>query len=496
MNSKKRLNRALGVSALCLILGGCAVGSPYQRPQADMPAAWQTPGVQDAQSSSVETVAGSQIDATWWQAFGSAELDGLMQQAMSANRDLAAALQRIEQARAAAGIAGASRLPSANASLSGSKNRSDSGPERSSDASQLGLSVAYEADLWGLNAASAAAARARLQASVFDRDAVALMLQAEVANTYFQALSLQDRIAIARKNLDAARQVLALVDLRFENGAISGLEVAQQRTSVLNLEAQLPQLEQDYRNTLSALALLLGQAPQGFDIQGKSLASLQVPAIAAFQPPGLLERRPDIQRTEAQLVAASADLRAARAALYPNLKLSASATASGILTGGSGLASSLVASLAQVIFDGGRLSGQAQQSAARQAELVQQYLQDILTALKEVQDSLGATTTTATRQALLEQAADQAAEANRIASVKYRAGSSDLLTVLDSQRTQYSAEDSALQARYNRLTATVNLVKALGGGWQRENSDRAAVLKTNAASLSAANAGIKTAASL
>lgn len=474
MNSKIRLSQMLGVSTLCLILGGCAVGSPYQRPQADLPSQWQTPGTtalhaaQAAAQPSAQPGTSTQIDPAWWQAFGSPELDGLMQEAMTANRDLAAAFQRIEQSRAAAGIAGASRLPSANASLGGSKNRSDTGAERNSDASQLGLSVAYEADLWGLNAASTAAARARLQASVFDRDAVALILQAEVASSYFQALSLQDRLAIARKNLDAARQVLALVDVRFEHGANSGLEVAQQRTSVLNLEAQLPQLEQEYRSTLSALALLLGRAPQGFKIEGKSLAGLQVPAIAAFQPPELLERRPDIQRSEAQLVAANADLRAARAALYPNLKLSASATANGILTGGAGVAGSLVASLAQVIFDGGRLSGQVQQSQARQAELTQQYLQGLLTALKEVQDSLGATATTATRQTLLQQAADQAAEANRIASVKYRAGSTDLLTVLDSQRTQYSAEDSALQARYNRLTATVNLYKALGGGWQRE----------------------------
>ena len=239
MNSKIRLNQMLGVSALCLILGGCAVGSPYQRPQADMPGLWQTPGTELSQPEELtkNSSVSSHIDAAWWQAFGSTELNGLMQEAMTANRDLSAALQRIEQSRAAAGIAGASRLPSVNASLGGSKNRTDSGTERSSEASQLGLSVSYEADLWGLNAASTAAARARLQASVFDRDAVALMLQAEVASTYFQALSLQDRLAIARKNLGAARQVLSLVNVRFENGANSGLEVAQQRTSVLNLEA-------------------------------------------------------------------------------------------------------------------------------------------------------------------------------------------------------------------------------------------------------------------
>ena len=200
--------------------------------------------------------------------------------------------------------------------------------------------------------------------------------------------------------------------------------------------------------------------------------------MAAFQPPALLERRPDIQRVEAQLVAANADLSAARAALYPNLKLSASATANGILTGGAGVASSLVASLAQVIFDGGRLSGQVQQSQARQAELTEQYLQGILIALKEVQDSLGATTASASRQVLLTQAAQQAEEANRIASVKYRTGATDLLTVLDSQRTQYAAEDSAQQAQLSRLTATIGLYKSLGGGWQRATESTAIKLPT------------------
>ncbi|MGB6056236.1 MAG: efflux transporter outer membrane subunit, partial [Burkholderiaceae bacterium] len=300
---------------------------------------------------------------------------------------------------------------------------------------------------------------------VYDRDAVALVLQADVASNYFQILALKERLAIARQNLEAAQSVLALVETRFRNGANSGLEVSQQRTSVLNIQAQIPALEQDLRTAQTALAVLLGQAPQGFSVRGDSLATLQLPLVATYQPAALLERRPDIARAEAQLVAANADIGAARAALYPSITLSAGTAASGLLSGGTSVVSSLAASLAQTIFDGGALRGQVAQSEARQTELVQSYLQNVLTGLKEVQDSLGAIDASAARQDLLARAVGEAQEAYRIASVKYKAGAEDLLTLLDSQRTQLQAQDSRVQADLARYTSAVNLYKSLGGGW-------------------------------
>lgn len=442
---------------LASALAGCAVGTPYQRPDVAMPATWE--GTAKANAASAATVT-----ADWWKQFGNAELDQLMEQALAANHDLAAAVSRIRQARASAGIAVAERLPAAD--LSSSATRSHSNQSGTSEQSQLGVTVSYELDLWGGKAAESQAAYARVDSSIHDRDAIALILQAEVASNYFQALALKDRLAIARKNLDAARNVLSLVEVRYNKGATTGLEVSQQRTSVLNIEAQIPQLEQDLRTTQTALAVLLGRAPQGFAVQGATLADMQVPAVATYQPTSLLERRPDIKRAEAQLVAANADIATARAALYPNIRLSATAIAGGVLTAGSSTLGSLIASLSQSLFDGGRLRGQVALSQAQREELVEQYLQSVLVSLKEVQDSLGSVTTTQSRQQLLTQAAREAQEAYRIANVKYQAGSQDLLTLLDSQRTQLQAEDSRVQADLARFTATINLYKSLGGGWE------------------------------
>ncbi|MDQ9169627.1 efflux transporter outer membrane subunit [Oxalobacteraceae bacterium R-40] len=458
---KSLLKSATISLALASVLAGCAVGASYQRPDAAMPEKWDTTAttIRNDQGSA-QTFA-----AEWWKQFGSAELNQLMEQSLAANHDLAAAASRIRQARASLGITSSTQWPSAELSVSGGKNRNNQSAIRTTESSQAGITVAYEADLWGGIAAGRKAAEARVDSSMYDRDAVALVLQSDVASNYFQALALKDRLAIARKNLEAARNVLSLVELRYEKGATTGLEVSQQRTSVLNIEAQIPQLEQNLRTVQTALAVLLGRPPQGFSVQGSTLAGMQIPAVAAYQPASLLERRPDIKRAEAQLVAANADVNAARTALYPSLRISASSIAGGVFTSGSSLATSLAASLAQTLFDGGRLRGQVSLSQAQQEELVQQYQQGILTSLKEVQDSLGAVASAESRQQLLTDAAREAQEAFRIANVRFQSGSQDMLTLLDSQRTQLSAEDARVQADLARFTATIDLYKALGGGW-------------------------------
>jgi NodT family efflux transporter outer membrane factor (OMF) lipoprotein len=458
MNSSLK-SSALGL-ALALALSGCAVGSSYQRPDVAVPEKWDV--IPTAQVDKESTALAS---AEWWKEFGNAELNSLMEQALAANYDLAAAAIRIRQSRASLGVTSSAQWPSADLSVSGGRNRSNQSAERTNESSQAGISIAYEADLWGRLASNRESAEARVDASLFDRDAVALVLQSDVAANYFQILATRDRLAIARKNLEAARNVLSLIELRYEKGAISGLELSQQRTSVLNIEAQIPQLEQSLRTSQTALAVLLGRAPQGFSVEGSTLAGTRLPEVAAYQPAALLERRPDLKRAEAQLTAANADVNAARAALYPGLRISASTIAGGVFTSGSSLATSLAASLTQNLFDGGRLRGQVTLSQAQQEELVQQYLQSVLTSLKEVQDSLGSVSTAQLRQRLLTDAAREAQEAYRIANVRFQSGSQDMLTLLDSQRTQLSAEDSRVQAELARFTATIDLYKALGGGW-------------------------------
>jgi multidrug efflux system outer membrane protein len=452
-----KLLKSVSMSTLLVsLLAGCAVSTPYQRPDVAMPVALHANA----------TTSGSTISADWWKQFGNAELNQLMDRALGANQDLAAAISRIEQSRAAAGGVGANRYPSLSISGSAIKTRGnqDSG-NVNSQSGQVAANVSYELDLWGGKASEREAAGARVNSSVYDRDAVALVLQADVASNYFQLLALKDRVAIARKNLEAARSVLSLVETRYSKGANTGLEVAQQRTAVLNIEAQIPQLEQELLATRTALAVLLGQMPQTFSVQGESLNGLSVPVVSAYQPPELLERRPDIKTAEAQLIAANADIGAARAALYPRLTLGASSVAGGLLTSGSSVITSLIASLSQTVFDGGNLRSQVRLSEARKTELLAQYLQTVLTSLKEAQDGFGSVASNASRTSLLREAAVEAREAYRIANVRYTAGSQDLLTLLDSQRTQLQAEDNLVQAELARLTATVGLYKALGGGW-------------------------------
>jgi NodT family efflux transporter outer membrane factor (OMF) lipoprotein len=327
------------------------------------------------------------------------------------------------------------------------------------------LSVNYELDLWGGNRANAKAADARVAATVYDRDAIELVLQADVAADYFQILALKDRLAIARKNLGAAQQLLSLVQVRADNGAATALDVAQQRTTLLNIQAEVPALEQSLGQTQTALAVLLGRAPEGFAVRGQSLAELKLPAVNAGQPVTLLERRPDIQTAEARLIAANADIGAARAALYPNISLSAAAGVEGLLTGGTTTVASIAASLAQTIFDAGQRRGQVELAQGARKELVEGYAQSVLIALKEVEDSLIAEDATSRRADTLDAATSEARKAYDLATVRYQAGMQDLLTVLDAQRSQLSAEDNLVQARLGRYTATINLYKALGGGW-------------------------------
>ncbi|MFZ5654959.1 MAG: efflux transporter outer membrane subunit [Pseudomonadota bacterium] len=444
----------VAAAALAAMLGACSLTPAYQQPEVALPAAWQDAPAADAPA----------IEIQWWRAYGSAELDALMKAALAANHDLGAALARIEQARAAARIARSALLPGAGLSASASHDRRerDGQTSRSEDGQAL-LAVNYEVDLWGGNAAGAKAAQADLAASIYDRASLELVLQSEVAATYFQVLALKDRVAIAQRNVEVAQQLMHLVQARFNAGAATALDLAQQRTALLASQAEIPALELSLKQTRHALAVLLGQAPQGFVVAGESLAALQLPVVAAGEPAELLSRRPDIRAAEARLIAADADIGAARAALYPSLDLSASAGVAGLIGGGATSLASVAGSLAQTLFDGGSLRAGVRFSEAARQELVEDYAQTVLISLQEVADSLAGLNANAQRAELLRHTAEQAAEALRLAQARYRAGAEDLLTVLDTQRSKLSADDGLVQAQLARYTAGVNLVKALGG---------------------------------
>ena len=446
---------------LMMLAAGCATTSPVLEPQVSAPPAWSEASTADALA----------VSADWWQRFGSAELQALVDDALAGSPDLAIAVERVRQAEAQMRIAGASLFPQVDvgASTSARASRNDGATARTEGSSAI-LSASYEFDLWGRNAASLRGAQAGLRATVFDRDSARLTLIAGVANAYFEILSLRGRVSSSRENLAIAERVLALVQIRARNGAVSPLDVARQEAAVLSQRAALLPLEQQERQTLAALAVLVGRVPEGFDVQAQGLADLAVPSVSPSLPADLLVRRPDLAAAEAQLVAANADLAAARAALLPSIQLTGSAgVASTALLGvvsGSTLTAALAASVLQPIFDGGRLKGQISIAESRERELAEGYRKTILSAFADVESALAAATRLQQREILQTQVEERAREALRLAEVRYREGADDLLSVLDAQRTLFDAQDGLALVRLDRLDAAVALFKALGGGWQ------------------------------
>lgn len=457
VRGRRRAGAAVAL-AFAGVVAGCSLVPAFERPAVPVAEAWSTEPT---------AAAPLPVAADWWRRFADAELDRLVSEALAANPDLAAAIARIDQARAVARIAGAPLLPSVEAAGSASRIRTWSeGDTRESTTDEVRLTAAYELDLWGRNSAARQSATAALAASIHDKEALALVLQAEVASTFFEVLAFKERVAIARKNVEAAREVLRLIEIQLVLGAATALDLAQQRAATATFEAQVPFLEQQLLATETALAVLLGRAPGRTGVRAETLDDLALPAIAAGQPSDLLGRRPDIRRAEADLVAANADIGAARAAFYPSVTLTASAAASGLVTSGSSALLTLATGLVAPIFEGGRLEGELDRSKARQQELVAAYRRSVLTAFKEVEDALSGVETSALRSASLATAAREASESFRLAQLSYGAGASDFLTVLDAQRTLLESRDNLVVAELARYTATTDLFKALGGGWE------------------------------
>jgi NodT family efflux transporter outer membrane factor (OMF) lipoprotein len=454
--------RRLACLGVAMLLGACAITGNAPAPAPGMPQAFAEPPAPDAAVPAPD----------WWGAFGSQELSSLVAAAVAANPDLAIAAERVRQAEAQVRIAGATLFPALNfdAGTSRRETRADGGSRQTGNASSATLSASYELDLWGKNAAAVRSAEAALRASRFDRETVRLTLLAGVANAYFQVLSLRGRLAIARENLGVAERVFAVVDSRVRNGAASALDLARQQGAVLAQRAAIPPLELQERQTLFALAILLGRAPEGFDTSASAVTALAVPRVAPGLPAQLLVRRPDLASAEAQLAAANANVAAARAALLPGIGLTGSAgLASDVLLNflnGPTATFAIGASLLQPIFDGGRLRAQADVAASRERELVENYRKAVLAALADVESTLATGGRTAEQELLQEKVVEQARLALKLAEIRYREGADDLLTALDAQRTLFQAEDQLAQIRLSRLQASVGLFKALGGAWK------------------------------
>jgi len=458
----------LSVLTLCLLLGACA--SPPLRPDAGIiaPAAWQSA------SSDREAVSNRQ----WWTHFGSPQLDQLVEQARLGSYDLAAAVARVRQAQASTVIAGGSRLPQVTAGLNANREkllRGNGYSQLDTDSSNkaldyfdANLSATYEIDFWGGQRASRDSAQFALQASESDRATVELTLLSSVASTYAQALSLREQRRIAELNLANAQRVLRLVQTRFDSGSATALELAQQKSLVAAQQRQLPLVQQQAEDAQISLAALLGRPVQQLNLGQEAFDHLQWPLINVGLPSELLSRRPDIARAEAQLAAAQADVTVARAAMLPKVTLSAE-LGSGADRAAELLRSpfyNLTAGLLAPVFNNGRLSAERDKATARQEELLEAYRGAIINGFADVEKALNSIRGLDAQRQWQSEELSHAQTAFNIAQSRYQAGAEDLLTVLETQRTLYAAQDLNVQLRLARLQASVALYKALGGGWQ------------------------------
>lgn len=457
INVHKRSIRFFSVLATALWLGGCTTRGEPSKLQMELPAAWNE-----------QAAPGQPPALAWWGGFASAELNNLVDAALADSPDLKIAAERIRQAEAAVTVSGASLFPSLNLSGSSVRRQTEASglPAISSNSSGMSLNVGYEVDLWGRIDANLRAANASLQGSRYDLQTARLTLIAGVANTYFQVLALRARLIIARDNLATAERLLRIVEVRYRNGAASALDLSRQQTAVLTQRAAVQPLEIQERQTLNALAVLIGRPPQGMRIDGKHLQDLAIPQVAPGLPSQLLTRRPDLASAEAQLLAADANLDAARAALLPSLQLSGSAglTSSSLFSLSDATRSlSLSASIFQAIFDGGRLRAQVDSSDAQRRQLLENYRKTILAALREVEDALSNVVRYRDQEAAQLAIRAEARRSLSLAELRYREGADDLSSVLDAQRTLYAAQDQLAQLRLSRLGGAVDMIKVLGG---------------------------------
>ncbi len=423
--------------------------------------------------------AAAKIAVDWPKLFGSAELAKLAMQAQVQNLDIAAAVSRIQQAQAQARIAGSALYPTLSGASDASRSQS-SGTTRSKNAPfftsvgnnfDVTLNASYQIDFWGKNKDNVSAAEFSSQATLYDRDVIALSTAASLTNNYFQVLAAQDRLNVARANLSIAERVLAAIKGRLAVGTASGLDVAAQETTVAQQRASIPPLVQSVSQTRNVIAVLLGRTPQSVAVKGGSLSGLRSPQAKAGLPSQLLLRRPDIAEAEAKMLAAGANVEVARKAFLPSVNLSAkaglqSALVQNLLRPESTIAS-LLAGLTQPIFDGYNLQGQLDLQRAKQDELLQNYRKTIISAFADVENALIGVRLTSEHERLQALAVTSSRKAYQITEERLREGTIDIVTLLNSQQTLFQTQDALIQIRLQKYQAIASLFQALGGGFER-----------------------------
>lgn len=462
-----RVSQIAGVFSLLLLVSGCL---EIDRPglAVDVPGSYR-----EAHSNPPEAKTPS-LD--WWRGFRSRELTTFMEEALTANFDIAVAIAQISQADAQVRIAGAALLPTIDLNGSDTAEKISqqvlSGGNAPSQFSRLyaaSLSASYVIDVWGKNRAALNAAVETAISMRYNREVVAITTLSSVANTYFQILAARDRLRIARRNLGDSSRILFLIRQQFDAGTASDLNLAQQESLVEQVRATIPPLEETLRQSIAALAVLLGKAPEHFDSRGASMQNVAVPRVTPGLPSDLINRRPDVRQAEEQLKSADYSVESARAAFFPTISL----------TGTLGYQSSALKSLfgpgawfytagptiTQPLFDAGLLLGQFELQRGMQAQFLQAYRKAVLSAFSDVEQALVALEQTTAQERIQENVVKASRRAFTLSEQQMNSGTVNMVTLLQVEQTLFTADDQLAQDQLARLLAVVSLFQALGGGW-------------------------------
>ena len=463
--------------ALSLALSACAIGPDYQRPPLQTPAQFkQIEGWTQAKPGDVLE------RGSWWQLYGDSELNALVERLNISNQNLAASEAQYRQARALVRGARAAFYPSLSSSAgatrssqgSGSNNNSGSTTTSTGDISktyELGLNAAWELDIWGKLRRSLESSRAGFEASAADLAALKLSLQSELVQNYLQLRVLDDQQRLLDATVAAYARSLKLTENQYNAGIVPKSDVSQALTQLKSTQAQAIDLQWQRAQLEHAIAVLIGVPPSELSIAVREQLPV-LPTIPVALPSQLLERRPDVAAAERRVMAANADIGVAEAAWYPDLSISASGGYRG-----SSFADwidlpnrfwSLGPQLALTLFDGGARSAELERTEAAYDQTVAQYRQSVLDSFREVEDYLVQLRVLQQEAGVQQEALDAARESLRLIENQYRAGTVDFNSVVNVQATALNNERSNLTLLGSRLTASVQLIAALGGGWQQQ----------------------------
>jgi len=461
--------KRFAIAIAFLMLTGCTLGPKYKRPQVTVPDTYR--GL--APDAGPQTVA-SLGDEKWWSVYHDPQLQALIREALAQNYDVRIAAARVLQAQAVLGITRADQFPTITGGASTSNERapatSIAAPFETSPF-QVNLSLFWELDFWGKFRRATEAARATVLATEWGQKAVVSSLLSNVASAYFQLLELDSEMNISRRTLDSRKESLRLVEVRAKGGATSLLDVRQSEQLVYTAAAAIPDLERRIEQQENLISILLGKNP-GPVIRGKPLIENPLlPVVPAGLASSLLERRPDIQSFEQQLIAANARIGVAKAAYFPQITLTAtggyeSSALTNLFTDPAGFWS-FGGQLLQPIFTAGKIRSNVRLTEAQQQEAVLVYQQSIQQAFREVSDSLIAYRKNQEFRVQQELLTNSAQDATRLSNMRYQGGVTSYLEVLDSDTRYFDAQLGLAQSQLNERLALVQLYNALGGGWQQ-----------------------------